>query len=201
MKEWLYEYWWYLILFVGACVLAAFVIKKAASAYKLHQKTFHSREEEMRRLVELKNKYQFLNEQVIETAPMDELLEGTALSYQLILQKRDDMTEAFLEMPKEKQYIYALDIFTSDKTAKAFFKQNGQELIGIIKPAFEMIGLDEFVNDIGKLAVMFDENDETTSINLNTVDQMDEKFSDSDLLTKIKLAGAEYIKKNPQMFI
>ena len=201
MKEWLYEYWWYLIILVGACVLAAFIIKKAASAYRLHQKSFHSKEAEMRRLVELKNKYQFLNEQVIEAAQPEELLEGTALSYQLVLQKREDMTKAFLEMPKEKQYVYALDVFTSDKTAKEFFRQNGQELIGIIKPAFEMIGLDEFVSDIGKLAVMFDENDETTSVNLNTVDQIDAKFSESDLLTKIKLAGAEYIKKNPQLFI
>lgn len=201
MKEWLNEYWWYLIIFVGACVLAAFAIKKAAGAYSQHQKSFHSKEEEMRRLVELKNKYQFLSEQVIEDAPQEELLEGVALSYQLVLQKREDMTNAFLEMPKEKQYIYALDVFTSDKTAKEFFKQNGSELIGIIKPAFEMIGLDEFAGDIGKLAVMFDENDETTSINLNLVDKIDEKFSECELLTKIKLAGAKYIKKNPQTFI
>lgn len=200
MKEWLNEYWYYLIAFIVVCVIAGFIFKKAAGAYKLHQKTFHEQEEEMRRLVELKNKYQILSDEVIANAPPEELLEGVALSYQLVLQKREDMTNAFLEMPKEKQYAYALDVFTSDKTAKAFFKQNGQELVTIIKPAFEMIGLDEFVAEIGKLATMFDEKDETTSLDWNLVEKTDEKFSEGDLLTKIKLKSAEYIKNNTELF-
>lgn len=201
MAEWFKQYWIYAVALVVVCIGAALVFKKAAVAYRTHQKSFHEDEEMMRHLVELKKKYQTLSEEVILSAPDEELLEGVALSYQLKLQKKEDISKDFALLNAEKQYVYALDVFVSDGSAKKFFKENGSELISIIAPAFEAIGLSEYSETIKRLATMFDEKDETTSLNYNEVEKADEKFAEDGLLTKIKLQGAGYIKNNPELFI
>ena len=201
MAEWFRLYWKYAVLFVAVCIAAAFIFKKAASAYKAHQKSFHEDEAMMRHLVELKNRYKDLTEEVIASAPNEELLEGVALSYQLVLQKKEDLSKEFALLSKEKQYVYALDVFVSDGSAKKFFKENGSELISIIAPAFSMIGLSQYGDTIKRLAIMFDENDETTSLDYKVIEAADEIFAKEDILTKIKLESARYIKNNPELFI
>ncbi len=201
MIEWFRLYWPYALALAAACLLAAFMIKKAAVAYKRHQKEFHAEEARMRRLKALKDTYVPLTPAAIENAQVEDLLEGTALGLQLRLQKEENMERAFLALNEARQFVYTLDVFLSDKTAAVFFKENGQLLISKIAPAFRAVGLAEFQPEIDRLAVMFDENDETTSLDRNFVAKTDEKFSEGDLLTKIKLQGAYYIQKNPGLFI
>ena len=200
MIDWFRQYWPYALALVAACIFAAFMIKKAAAAYRRHQTEFHAQESEMRRLKALKEHYVPLTETALEKAEPSELLEGTALGLQLQLQKQENMECAFLALNEAQQYIYTLDVFLSDKTAEKFFKENAQLLSGKIAPAFHEIGLTEFEKTIDKLAVMFDENDETTSIERTFVSAADEAFSSGDLLTKIKLQGANYIQNHPEMF-
>ncbi|MBQ7597815.1 MAG: hypothetical protein IJU56_04475 [Clostridia bacterium] len=200
MIDWFRQYWPYALALVAACIFAAFMIKKASVAYRRHQTEFHAQEAEMRRLKALKERYVPLTKTVLEQAEPAELLEGTALGLQLQLQKKENMEQAFLTLNEAQQYVYTLDVFLSDKTAEKFFKENGQLLIARIAPAFQAIGLTEFQETIEKLAVMFDENDETTSIDRNFVSAADEAFSAGDLLTKIKLQGANYIQNYPEMF-
>ena len=201
MAEWFRQYWMYAVALVVVCIAASFIFKKAATAYRAHQKSFHEDEAMMRHLVELKNKYQNLTEEIILSAPDEELLEGTALSYQLKLQKKEDLSKEFSLLSKEKQYVYALDVFVSDGSAKKFFKENGSELISIIAPAFEAIGLTQYGDTVKKLATMFDKKDETVSLNYKLVEEADKKFAEDDILTKIKLEGARYIKNSPELFI
>ena len=117
----------------------------------------------MRRLVELKEKYDPLTAQTIADAPADELLEGTALSMQIPLQKSDNPEGAFQKLSDVQQMIYVLDVFTSDKTAAAFFKESSALLTSRLLPALSLIGLHEFDTDVQMLVTMFDEKDETTS--------------------------------------
>ena len=200
MIDWFRQYWPYALALVAACAFAAFMIKKAAAAYRKHQTEFHAQEAKMRRLKALKETYVPLTREAIANAAPDELLEGTALGLQLKLQKEENMERAFLALNEGQQFIYTLDVFLSDKTAAVFFKENGQILISRIAPAFCAVGLSEFQPQIEKLAVMFDENDETTSLDRAFVAAADEVFSSGDLLTKIKLQGANYIQHHPEMF-
>ena len=200
MIEWFRLYWPYALALAAACVFAAFMIKKAAIAYRKHQKDFHAEESRMRRLKALKEKYVPLTGETIENAPAQELLEGVALGLQLKLQKQENTERAFLALNEAQQFVYTLDVFLSDKTAAVFFKENGQLLIEKIAPAFRAVGLVEFQTVIDRLAVMFNENDETTSVDRAFVFEADEKFSEGHLLTKIKLQGANYIQNHPEMF-
>ncbi len=201
MIEWFRLYWPYALALAAACVLAAFMIKKAAVAYRRHQTEYHAEESRMRRLKALKERYVPLIPEAIANASTEELLEGTALGLQLRLQKEVNMERAFLALNEAQQFVYTLDVFLSDKTAAVFFKENGQLLIARIAPAFRAVGLSEFQQTIDKLAVMFDENDETTSVDRAFVAAADEMFSQGDLLTKIKLQGAYYIQSFPELFI
>ena len=178
---WFRDYWPYALLLVAVAVGASFIFRKAGRAYKAHQKTFHEEEAQMRRLVELKKTYYPLTKEAIAAAPDDELLEGTALSLQIPLQKSDDPERAFSLLPQVQQLIYVLDVLR-------------------LLPALDLIGLHDADETLSHLVTMFDENDETTSLDWNAVADADTKFSAMDLLTKIKLLGAKYIREHPEQF-
>ena len=59
---WFRDYWPYAVVLVVVAVGASFIFRKAAKAYKDHQKRFHAEEAQMRRLVELKKTYYPLTE-------------------------------------------------------------------------------------------------------------------------------------------
>ncbi len=199
--QWLTEYKWYAVGLVFVLVVFALIVRMAAKAYRRHYEDFRKEEANIKHLLELKEKYENLTKEVIMNADDDELLEGTALSYQLVLQKADDMSGEFKKMKKEQQFIYALDVFVSDKSPQIFFRENGRELTEIIIPALELIGLFEEAAEAEKLRIMFDEKDETTSINEKIISDVEEYFDKGDVLTKIKHCGAKYIKKNAEMFV
>lgn len=198
---WLTEYKWYAVGLVFVLAVFAVVLRMAAKAYRRHYEHFKKEEENIKHLLALKEKYAVLTKEVISGADDGELLEGTALSYQLVLQKAEDMSGEFEKMSKEQQYIYALDVFVSDKSPRTFFSENGRELTEIIVPALEAIGLTEEAAETEKLRIMFDEKDETTSINEKTISAVEEYFDKGDVLTKIKHSGAKYIKENAERFI
>ena len=106
MAEWFKNYWYLVIVFVIVCAVTAVIMYFAARAYSRHQRDYKNQEKEIKRLLELKEKYQTLSESVIMSAQDNELLEGTALSYQLVLQKIDDNEAAFEEMSDCKKDIY-----------------------------------------------------------------------------------------------
>ena len=200
IAAWFQSYWPYAVALVVVAAGTAFICRKAVLAYRTHQKTFHTEEARLRRLSELKERYGALTPQIIADAPPEDLLEGVALRDRLLVEKAPRMEPAFRALPKERQYLYALDVFLADRTAKTFFTQNGSILVSIIAPAMEMIGVTDVLPTVKKLALMFDENDESTSVDHAFLDRADEIFSEADLLTQIKLQGAQYIKQNPAIF-
>lgn len=200
-QAWFSQYWRYVIGLVGVCIVAFFVFRAAGRSYKRYYARYRKQEAEVKHLVAMKEKYQLLTEQTIADAPEDELLEGVALSYQLALQKHEDMTSEFNKLADEKKYAYALDVFAQDKSVKTFFKENGRELTEIIVPALEMIGASDTAKKAEKIRLMFDDTDETTSISQEFIAQTEKYVEDNEILTKIKLNAAKYIKENPQSFI
>ncbi len=198
---WFRDYWPYAVALVVVAVGASFIFRKAGKAYRQHQKRFHAEEAQMRRLVELKKTYYPLTKAAVAAAPDEELLEGTALSIQIPLQKQDDPEGAFARLPEPQQLIYVLDVFVSDGSAAAFFKESSALLVSRLLPALHLVGLHEADERMTTLVTMFDENDETTSLSWKEVENADEAFKAMDLLTKIKLRGAEYIRNHPAQFV
>lgn len=201
MVQWFREYWPYAVGLVGVCVAAFFIFRAAARAYSAHQKSLRAEEKYITRLLALKEKYVPLTEETIEKAPEEELLEGTALGIQLFLQKQEKDEKAFEELSDEKKYIYTLDVFVSDKTLGKFFRENSAILKSRLVPALELISLKSFGERILVISKMFDDRDETVSLDEKKLGALDEELQKEDFLSLIKLSAAKYIKENSSLFV
>ena len=195
------EHWYYLIVLVALCVIAAFVFKKARKAYKGYYSRYRAEESRMKRLSDLKTRFSGIDEESLRAENDEDVLEGVALIYQLALQKEDNMEKAFAQYNVEKQYAYALDIFCQSEKPSAFFRENGRELTEIIVPAFEYIGLKEDSEQIERLRLMFDEKDESTSISPVVIEEIDGALQEKDIAASVKLSAAKKIKAEAEKFL
>lgn len=196
MKEWLSNYGYLLIVLVAVLAVFIVVLNFAARAYSKHMKSYKAEEAEIKRLTALKEKYKSLDENTIKNAPDEEVLEGVALIYQLFLQKKENVEEEFLRLPKEIQSIYVLDVFVSDGGVKAFFSENTDILRCRIVPALKLIGVNDEAEKVEKIRRMYDETDLEASLSEKEIEETDKILLEADILSRIKLQGAEYIKEN-----
>lgn len=201
MAAWFKEYWYLAVIFVVVCIIAGMIFYFAGKSYKRYRTTYRNQEREIKRLIALKNQFVPLSEKAISESDDSQTLEGVALSYQLSLQKKDNMEEEFSLLSREKRFIYILDVFVQDGSVNEFFSQNGDIVRMEITKALELIGMDDFASRLETIRKMFDSNDETTSWSKNEIDKMQTFVDENDVLTKIKLKSAEYIKNNFQLFV
>ncbi len=194
--EWLSQYGYLIIVFVVLTVAFAFLFVKAVSAYSNHNKSYRAQEAELKRLTALKEKYRNASADDLVCFNQEEILEGTALLYQIALQKSDDMEDAFRALSKEKQLVYVLDVFTEDASAGEFYSQNSDILTSLILEALETIGMTDFAKELSVIAKMYDKDDEEVSFSEKTIEDFDKKLSESNILTQIKLNSAKYITEN-----
>lgn len=194
--EWLSQYGYLIVVFVVLSVAFVFLFIKSVSAYSNHNKRYKAQEAELRRLTALKEKYRNASREELVGFPQEEILEGTALLYQIALQKSEDMEAAFRALSKEKQLIYALDVFTEDASAGEFFSQNSEILTDIIVEALETIGMTDFAEKLSSVAKMFDKDNEEVSFSKKALEDFDKMMSENDILTEIKLSSAKYITEN-----
>lgn len=201
MAEWFEQYWYLAVIFVVVCIIAAVIFYFAGRSYKAYRTSYKNQEAEIKRLIALKERFVPLSEKAILESDNAETLEGTALSYQLYLQKQEDMEKEFALLSEAKRYIYILDVFVQDKSVADFFRENGDILRMEITKALSFIGMTEFAESIEKIRRMFDVDDENTSFNEAEIEKMQAYIDENDILTKVKLESAEYIKKNFQLFV
>ena len=201
MAEWFEQYWYLAVIFVVVCIIAAVIFYFAGRSYKAYRTSYKNQEAEIKRLIALKERFVPLTEKAILESNSSETLEGTALSYQLYLQKQEDMEKEFALLSEAKRYIYILDVFVQDKSVADFFRENGDILRMEITKALSFIGMTEFAESIEKIRRMFDVDDENTSFNKAEIEKLQAYIDENDILTKVKLESAEYIKKNFQLFV
>lgn len=201
MAEWFEQYWYLAVIFVVVCIIAAVIFYFAGRSYKAYRTSYKNQEAEIKRLIALKERFVPLSEKAILESDNAETLEGTALSYQLYLQKQEDMEKEFALLSEAKRYIYILDVFVQDKSVADFFRENGDILRMEITKALSFIGMTEFAESIEKIRRMFDVDDENTSFNKAEIEKLQAYIDENDILTKVKLESAEYIKKNFQLFV
>ena len=110
------------------------------------------------------------------------------------------MEKEFARLSQAKRYIYILDVFVQDKSVGEFFRENGDILRMEITAALEFIGMTELACEVEKIRRMYDNDDETASYSEAEIEKLQTFIDENDILTKIKLESAEYIKKNFQLF-
>ncbi len=196
MMDWLREYWYLLIVFAVVCVVAAVIIFFAARAYSRHNKEFRNQEQEIKRLLALKEKYLNFTPATVSESTDEELLEGVALSYQLRLQKAENPEKAFEELCQEKKTVYVLDVFCADADCGVFFRENGDILKSIILPSLEKISMKDFSEKLREIYDMFDIENEEASYSLEKIDRMNDLIQSENIIGKIRINSADYIRKN-----
>ena len=196
MSEWFSQYGYLIGVFVIVSVVFIIVLNKAAKAYSKHFNTVNEQKKQLEYLTNLKNKYRNITAQELDNCSDDEISEGFALLTQVEMQKCDDMEAYFRSLPKEKQYIYVLDVFTQDGSAKEFYSQNGEILTDIIIDALKAIGMGDFADKLSQIAKMYNKDDESVSFSSETIDKFDEEINTMCVLSEIRHKTAKYIKEN-----
>ncbi len=196
MAEWFSEYGYLIAVFFVVLVAFVVVLNKAAKAYSKHFNTVNEQKKQLEYMTNLKNKYRNITSDELQKCSDDEILEGLALLTQIDMQKCDDMESYFRNLPKEKQYIYVLDVFVSDGSVKEFYTQNGEILTDIIIDALNAIGMIDFADKLSSVAKMYNKDDESISFDSNTIDKFDAEINAMCILDEIKGKSAIFIKEN-----
>lgn len=196
MREWFSQYGYLIGVFVLVLMVFIVILNRAAKAYSKHFNTVNEQKKQLEYLTNLKNKYRNITLDELANCSDDEISEGFALLTQVEMQKRDDMEAYFRALPKEKQYIYVLDVFVQDGSAGEFYSQNGEILTDIITDALEAIGMGDFADKLSQIAKMYNKDDESVSFSRDAVDKFDEEINTMCVLSEIRHKTAEYIKVN-----
>ena len=196
MGAWFSEHGYLIAVFVLVLVVFIIVLNKASKAYSSHFNTVNAQKKQLEYMTNLKNKYRNITAQELEKCSENEILEGFALLTQIEMQKSDDMEALFRTLPKIRQYIYVLDVFTQDESAEIFFSQNGEILTDIIVDALKEIGMGTFADELSSIAKMYNKDDESVSFSKQTIENFDKTLNENDILSQIKSNSARYIKEN-----
>ena len=196
MSQWFSEHGYLIGVFALVVIVFIVVLNFAAKAYSKHYNTLNEQKKMLEHMTALKNKYKNITAEELSSCSEDEILEGFALVYQSEIQKCDDMEAYFSTLPKEKQFVYVLDVFVGDEGSEVFYSQNGEILTNIIIDALKAIGMNDFADKLSEIHKMYDKDDESTSFDREKVENFDKSLNESDVLTQIKVNSAKYIKEN-----
>ena len=196
MSQWFSEHGYLIGVFALVVIVFIVVLNFAAKAYSKHYNTLNEQKKMLEHMTALKNKYKNITAEELSSCSEDEILEGFALVYQSEIQKCEDMEAYFSTLPKEKQFVYVLDVFVGDEGSEVFYSQNGEILTDIIIDALKAIGMNDFADKLSEIHKMYDKDDESTSFDREKVENFDKSLNESDVLTQIKVNSAKYIKEN-----
>ncbi|MBQ8574753.1 MAG: hypothetical protein IJ447_01740 [Clostridia bacterium] len=133
------------------------------------------------------------------------LITGMCAHIQQLIEKKEDMTAAFLLLSQAKKYVYALGyVFEDSRNGLSdFFRSNGEPLLSTANQAVSEIIGGQFAEIFAKEFVMLDENDETTSVDNEALKRMDEDFKTlmDENGNKIYACVADFIRLNKNDFI
>lgn len=193
-------YLWVLLLIVS--VLAIFVWIKAISASKIRREKLKKEAEIWKKDYELRQEFKTLSLEKLNSTPVNKILSGVCMNIQIELENAQDMNEAFLSLPNEKQYIYCLEYFDEDvkEELSHFFKNNGSPLTDYIIESLNAVKYTEILPLIEAIYPMYDDNSEV-SIDYRTIEKTNEKFKETYNANTLYDLVARYIKENKEIFV
>ena len=198
MLEWLGQNWLVTVALFALLLIVLYVLSRVSSG---HNKLMESRQNRLKKLHELRADFENMTEEAFDTAEDEYLLDGVALYYQLKLQRCDDMNEAFSLLPEEAKFVYALNIFYFEGgVLSEFYRANGEPLSPVLAPALRAIGETSLADIAEKIQPMFDDENESVSIDYKFIKTLDENASVVYNKDEFKLKAAAYIRKSKEVF-
>jgi hypothetical protein len=194
---------WYLwVLLVIVSILAIFVWIKAMSASRIRREKLRKEAEIWKKDYELRQEFKTLTLEKLNSTDTNKMLSGVCMNIQIELENSPDMNKAFIDLPKEKKYIYCLNYFDEDatKSLSTFFKNNGSPLTDFIIDAIKNIGYEEILSFVEAIYPMYDDNSDV-SVDYTIVDKTDDKFKETYNPNKLYELVTKYVKANKEIFV
>lgn len=180
MIESITQYWYMWLVLVVLIVVLIVVMRKASKAMKKRSETMKKQEEFAKRFKTLVEKYSSLDLQTAEKSDAAELAEGVTAVLQYQLEKSGNPDEEYKNAQQWKREVYALYYFTEDcqQSLSYFFKNNGEPLPSAALSGLKAIGADKLYSTAAQMHSMYDENNESVSLDKNRAAELNKKFSD-----------------------
>lgn len=194
--------WYFWLILLLAIIGLIFAWSKVLSSSKERRERMKKEAAIWKRDYDLREKFSVLTEEKLKETDDFNLLHGVAMNIQVSLEKETDMTDAFNNLPVEKQYIYALEYFDEDakQSLSLFFKNNGSPLINLIPEALFAVKYDNVADFVARLLPMYDE-DSDVSIDYAVIEKTDEEFKSAYDSSALCRNAAKYIKENKEIFL
>ncbi len=198
MLDWLIQNWYITVGLAVLLIIVLFALNKVSAG---HNKIIDGNQNKLKKLHELRTRFENMTQEAFDNEEDQYLLDGVALYYQLKLQKAEDMNEAFTKLPEAAKYAYALNIFYFEGgVLSGFYRDNGEPLTSVLSQAFKAVGETELAQIAETLQPMFDEENESVSIDYKIIKTLDEKAEMLYNEHEFKLKVAAYIRNNKEAF-
>lgn len=150
---------------------------------------------------ELRSRFAGLTAEKALQADGQALVHALALQIQSELEKEPNIDAAYINLPAEKQYIYALNFLLCEdaETISRFFRLNGAPLTDAALAGARAMFDAEHLSLMEKAYKMFDSNDETVSALPQDIQALDAAFGENTdaLFDSIR----QYIAEHSQIFV
>lgn len=173
------EFWYLWVIFAVLCVATVFVILKASKALRGHNEETKRAYAQIERLTALKADFRGASAEKVRGEDAVRVLDGAFAVLQAQLEGDADPDRRFAEMNEPQQNIYTLYWLVQDMQTSLsfFFKNNGEPLRAFCPRALHAVGENTLGEIAGKMYAMFDETNESVSLEQETLDALDADFS------------------------
>ncbi len=174
------EFWYMWLVLAVLLVVLVIVIRKASKAAKKRNEIMKKQRENMERFKFVTEKYKELDKELAENADAKELAEGVAMVLQYRLEKSGNPDAEYANAEQWKREVYALYFFDEDcqTSLSFFFKNNGEPLPSVAVKGLKSIGADKIYSTVAQMYSMYDDKNESVSLDKAKVEELDKKFSD-----------------------
>lgn len=199
----LMEYWYLWLLLAVLAVATFFVGGKASAAARRRGEKRAEMEAKLRYEARLRRDYEVLTARTITEAPQSTLLDGIVYRLQQKLEQQAELTRAFQACSVPEQEMYALYYLCEDgaQALSQFYRVNGEPLLSLAPQALRHVGAQKEAQIAAEEYAMFDEGNETVSLDRERLAELDGAFGAVFDPVRIKSLAADFIRSNAGAFL
>ncbi|MBO4339349.1 MAG: DMP19 family protein [Clostridiales bacterium] len=196
------KYWYLWALIIILIPITVYVCYRAAMAAKQAREEREKTIEELNNAKSLKDEFSGISASDLQKADDKRVLPGIALLIDLKLRKEIKPKDAFEKLSVKKQLAYTLNCILEDTngSVSAFFKRNTEPVSPLASKALKAAGLDSLAELFDEVYPMYDDDNESVSLDEEKIKAADEKFGrlfDKDVFIS---SAARFIKENASEF-
>jgi hypothetical protein len=206
MIEYISQHWYVGVALVLLAILTVFMFIMAIISGRKRNAERERIIAEIEREKSIRKEFREIDEDTFAPDRDDyRLVVGICANIQMSIEKIEDMNSAFSALAEEKKLIYALGyVFEDSRTnLSEFFRANGEPLLSVASDAVDRIVGGRMKEVFDKERIMLDENDETTSVDNDLLEKLDEEYKliVQEEGSRIYANAASFIRRNKDIFL